>query len=306
MTWSMAQAVVLTVGEEDDDTRLDRWLRRRFPGLSQVRIEKALRRGEIRIDGARAKSGARVRAGQAVRLPPFDLSVPKRTDAPQGVSPSDAALIRSLVIYEDERIIAINKPSGLAVQGGSGTRRHVDGMTRALVPEGADKPRLVHRLDRDTSGVLVLAKTLAMANSLARGFRERDLDKVYWAVTIGVPQPPAGEISSWMIKASGPGEDKEKMRLADQTEKGSVHALTRYCVISPAGRRAAWVALKTGRSHQLRVHMAEIGHPILGDDLYANEEARGLSDRLLLHATTLALHHPGHGNLVEFHCPAPF
>jgi len=293
MTWSMAQAVVLTVGEEDDDTRLDRWLRRRFPGLSQVRIEKALRRGEIRIDGARAKSGARVRAGQAVRLPPFDLSVPKRTDAPQGVSPSDAALIRSLVIYEDERIIAINKPSGLAVQGGSGTRRHVDGMTRALVPEGADKPRLVHRLDRDTSGVLVLAKTLAMANSLARGFRERDLDKVYWAVTIGVPQPPAGEISSWMIKASGPGEDKEKMRLADQTEKGSVHALTRYCVISPAGRRAAWVALKpeTGRTHQLRVHMASIGCAILGDRKYTCDRPApsGLAEGLHLHARALRI-----------------
>jgi 23S rRNA pseudouridine955/2504/2580 synthase len=296
MSWNIGQVVTLTVAEDEDDTRLDRWLKRKFHGLTQIQIEKALRRGEIRIDGARARSGARVRAGQKVRVPPMATAEGAENPAAEPsvrVRPSDADQMRSLVIYEDDRIIALNKPSGLAVQGGSGTVRHVDALSRALVSDTAEKPRLVHRLDRDTSGVLVLAKSLSVANQLGRRFRERDIEKIYWAVTIGIPHPAAGELSSWMIKAAGPGEDREKMRLSSQAEKGSVHALTQYAVVSPAGRKAAWVALKpeTGRTHQLRFHMAELGCAILGDRKYVCDRPApsGLAGGLHLHARAIRL-----------------
>jgi 23S rRNA pseudouridine955/2504/2580 synthase len=213
------------------------------------------------------------------------------------VKSSDADMIRSLVIYEDDQIIALNKPSGVAVQGGTGTTRHIDAMSRALVDDTAEKPRLVHRLDRDTTGVLVLAKTVGSANQLGQLFRSRELDKIYWAVTLGVPHPVAGDIRGWMIKSAGPGSDKEKMRTAEQNEKGAVHALTLYSVVQNAGRKAAWVALKpeTGRTHQLRFHMAELGTAILGDHKYTcdREVPAGLADGLHLHARALRLPNKG-------------
>ena len=183
------------------------------------------------------------------------------------------------------------------MQGGTGTTRHIDALSRALVDDTAEKPRLVHRLDRDTSGVLVLAKTVGSANRLSALFRSRELDKIYWAVTLGVPHPTSGDIRSYMIKSTGPGDDKEKMRLSTQGEKGSVHALTLYSVVQNAGRKAAWVALKpeTGRTHQLRFHMAEIGCAIVGDRKYTcdREVPQGLSDGLHLHARALRLPNPG-------------
>jgi len=301
MSWNAGQVVNLSVDADEDDTRLDRWLKRKFHGLSQTQIEKALRKGEIRVDGARAKSNTRVKAGQTVRVPP--MTPPPGAEEEGEARPrarvksSDADMMRALVIYEDDDVIALNKPSGIAVQGGTGTSRHIDALSRALVPDTAQKPRLVHRLDRDTSGVLVLAKTVGAANRLGKLFRSRELDKIYWAVTLGVPHPTSGDIRGWMIKSAGPGGDKEKMRQAEQTEKGAVHAVTLYSVVQNAGRKAAWVALKpeTGRTHQLRFHMAEIGCAIVGDRKYTcdREMPQGLAEGLHLHARALRLPNPG-------------
>ncbi len=301
MSWNVGQVVNLTVNADEDDTRLDRWLKRKFHGLTQGQVEKACRTGEIRVDGARAKANTRVKAGQSVRVPPMTTAKGREgdeEDRPRAtVKSSDADMIRSLVIYEDDQIIALNKPSGVAVQGGTGTTRHIDAMSRALVDDTAEKPRLVHRLDRDTTGVLVLAKTVGSANQLGQLFRSRELDKIYWAVTLGVPHPVAGDIRGWMIKSAGPGSDKEKMRTAEQNEKGAVHALTLYSVVQNAGRKAAWVALKpeTGRTHQLRFHMAELGTAILGDHKYTcdREVPAGLADGLHLHARALRLPNKG-------------
>jgi len=300
MSWNAGQVVNLNVEADEDDTRLDRWLKRKFHGITQIQIEKALRKGEIRVDGARVKSNTRVKAGQTVRVPPISAP-PTEADGEERprarVKSSDADMMRSLVIYEDDEVIALNKPSGIAVQGGTGTTRHIDALSRALVPDTAEKPRLVHRLDRDTSGVLILAKTVGSANRLSKLFRSRELDKIYWAVTLGVPHPASGDIRGWMIKSSGPGNDKEKMRQAAQNEKGAMHALTLYSVVQNAGRKAAWVALKpeTGRTHQLRFHMAEIGCSIVGDFKYTcdRETPQGLADGLHLHARAMRLPNPG-------------
>ena len=311
MSWNVGQVVNLSVDADEDDTRLDRWLKRKFHGLTQGQIEKACRTGEIRVDGARAKANTRVKAGQTVRIPP--MTAPKGKEADKDEKPrvrvksSDADLMRSLVIFEDDRIIALNKPPGIATQGGTGTTRHIDGLSRALVDDTAEKPRLVHRLDRDTSGVLVLAKTAGVANQLSKLFRSRELDKIYWAVTLGVPHPQSGEIRGWMVKSSGPGGEKEKMRQADQKEEGAVHAVTLYAVVQNAGRKAAWVALKpeTGRTHQLRFHMAEIGTSIVGDHKYTcdRETPQGLSDGLHLHARALRL--PGPRGPIEIVADLP-
>jgi 23S rRNA pseudouridine955/2504/2580 synthase len=310
MSWNVGQVVILPVEPDEEDTRLDRWLKRKFHGLTQGQIEKSLRKGEIRVDGARAKSNTRLKSGQSVRIPP--MSAPHDADGdkprPANVKSSDADMMRSLVIYEDERIIALNKPQGLAVQGGTGTSRHIDALSRALVPDTAEKPRLVHRLDRDTTGVLVLAKTASAANQLGKLFRSRDLEKIYWAVTHGVPHPQDGEIRGYMIKSAGPGGEKEKMRTAEQNEKGAVHAVTQYSVIANAGRKAAWVGLKpeTGRTHQLRFHMAEIGCAIIGDRKYTGdrETPQGLAEGLHLHARALRLPAPG-GKHIEIVADLP-
>ncbi|MBI1341108.1 RluA family pseudouridine synthase [bacterium] len=297
MTWNAGQVVHITVHPDEGDVRLDRWLRRKFQHLSQPQIERLLRRGEIRVDGARAKSNARLRPGQSVRIPPLqdrpEEDRPRKSSNVGRVSAEDAEWIRSMVIHEDDRLIALNKPFGLAVQGGTGTHRHIDGFSSALVREGEEKPRLVHRLDRDTTGVLVLAKTASAAAELGKLFRSRALQKVYWAVTLGSPYPPEAQLRGWMIKAEGPGGDKEKMRSAVHGEKGAVHAVTDYAVLSNAGQLAAWVALspQTGRTHQLRFHMAEIGCAILGDNKYTcvRPEPGGVPDGLHLHARALKL-----------------
>lgn len=302
MSWNVGQVINLVVEDDEDDTRLDRWVKRKFHGLTQGQVEKACRTGEIRVDGARAKANTRVKAGQVVRIPPMTAPKGREDDEADDkprvrVKSSDADMMRSLVIYEDDHIIALNKPAGLAVQGGTGTTRHIDALSRALVDDTAEKPRLVHRLDRDTTGVLVLAKTVGTANQLGKLFRSRELDKIYWAVTLGVPHPTSGDIRGWMIKSAGPGGEKEKMRSAEQSEKGAVHALTLYSVVQNAGRKAAWVALKpeTGRTHQLRFHMAEIGTAILGDNKYTcdREVPAGLASGLHLHARALRLPNKG-------------
>lgn len=309
MSWNSGQVLQIPVSEAEDDTRLDRWLKRRFTGLTQGQVEKLLRQGQVRVDGARAKSNTRVQAGQVVRVPPMptgESRKPKAEDRVEHVSARDAEFIRSLVMYEDDDCIILNKPSGLAVQGGTNTTRHVDAMSPALVGPGEDRPKLVHRLDRDTSGVLVLAKNAPAAASLSKHFRSRSLEKIYWAVVLGMPNPSEGELRGWMVKSTGPGSDKEKMRGAAHGERGAVFAITDYKVVSNAGQRVSWIALKplTGRKHQLRYQMAEMGYAILGDRKYTCDrpDPEGAPKGLHLHARALRLPRK-HGKPIEVIAP---
>ncbi len=289
---------------EDAGARLDRWFRRTFRGVTQGQVEKLIRTGQIRVDGARAKSSTRLEAGMAVRVPPLPDAPPP---SKKPVSQADAE-IREWVLYEDADMIAINKPPGLAVQGGTKIGRHIDGMLDAF-SDDERRPKLVHRLDKDTSGVLLLARHPAAAARLGDLFRGRDMQKVYWAITVGVPQPRAGQIRSWMRKGAAPGEDKERMLPAVQSDDGARHAVTDYVTVSTAGQRAAWVALRpqTGRMHQLRFHLAEIGTSILGDAKYATrrEAPTGVAPGLHLHARALAIPRPGRKPVIIVAPPPP-
>jgi 23S rRNA pseudouridine955/2504/2580 synthase len=221
---------------------------------------------------------------------------------PAGISPKDADFIRSLVIHRDDDVIVLNKPAGLAVQGGTNTPRHVDGLLDGLIFDAEKRPKLVHRLDRDTSGCLVLARHPRAAAALGEVFRDRDTDKIYWAIVTGAPRPSVGELRSWMRKAPGPRDaDREMMVSAEQRDEGAVHAVTQYAVISEAAQSAAWVALRpvTGRTHQLRFHMAEFGHAIAGDPKYKCDRPtpNDLQRQLHLHARAIRLPHPSGGEL---------
>lgn len=289
----------LYVTEAEDGIRLDRWFKRRWPHLSHIQIEKLARSGQIRVDGSRAKPQDRLTAGAAVRVPPIpDPVVRDPSDKPK-ISDRDAAYAKSLVLYEDDLVIALNKPAGLAVQGGTKTTRHIDRLLSAW-GEGMERPRLVHRLDRDTSGVLLLGKGPEAAKRLAGAFARRQAKKTYWAIVIGNPKPAAGQIDL-ALKKSGIN-DFEMMRPADPKEHGAEPAETAYVTLSRAAHRAAWMALRpfTGRTHQLRAHMAAIGHPILGDPKYGTPESAELSGplKLQLHARRIELDHPGGGKLI--------
>ena len=290
---------IVEVGAEDDGIRLDRWFRRHYPGLKHGALEKALRTGQIRIDGRKAKAGIRLSAGQQVRVPPQAAGPDAAAPAVRKtVSEQDAAFIRSLVIYRDDDVIALNKPPGLAVQGGSKTARHIDAMLDALRFGSKERPKLVHRLDRDTSGVLLLARSAAAAARLGKAFQGRDVRKVYWALVAGSPSVEQGRIDLPLAKRAGA---RGEQMAADERGK---KAITLYSVVESAGAVAAWLGLwpLTGRTHQLRVHCAAIGHPIVGDGKYGGESAfppgEALPKKLHLHARELALPHPsGRGEL---------
>ena len=311
----MSRVQTITVGPGDGDQRLDRWLKRHFPHLQQGRIEKMCRKGELRVDGGRCKAATRLEVGQQVRVPP--LPEPGETPAPAAkpkptVSDADAKMIRDAVIYRDDHIIALNKPPGLPVQGGSKQERHVDGLAEALRFDYDEKPRLVHRLDKDTSGVLLLALTREIAQALTGAIRHKQTRKIYWAVVAGVPTPYLGEIRFGLVKAPGHGKsgEGEKMicvhpREMDRTP-GAKRAHTLYATLYRVAGRASWVALEpiTGRTHQLRAHMAEIGHPIIGDGKYGGSGQENLGDgwgaqlggviskKLHLHARSMTFLHP--------------
>jgi len=298
----MRSVETVIVGDDDGVARIDRWLRRRFPHLTQGQVEKLLRTGQVRVDGARVKASDRVSPGQTIRIPPVPEAAPAALRVPGTISPKDAEFIRSLVIHRDDDVIVLNKPAGLAVQGGTNTLRHVDGMLGGLMFDAPKRPKLVHRLDRDTSGCLVLARHPRAAAFLGEAFRDRDTDKVYWAIVDGSPRPKVGELRSWMRKAPGPRDaDREMMVSALQSEDGAVHAVTQYAVISEAAQSAAWVALRpvTGRTHQLRFHMAEFSHAISGDPKYRSERPtpNNLQEQLHLHARALRMPHPSGGEL---------
>ena len=307
----MSRVQTVTVPEGEGDQRLDRWMKRRFPQLSQGMIEKMCRKGECRVEGGRVKSSTRLEEGQQVRIPPL----PDRAAPPivrTSVSEADARMIQSCVIYRDDHVIALNKPPGLATQGGSGQTRHVDGLAEALTFGMEEKPRLVHRLDKDTSGVLLLARTRLSAKALTAAMRHRETRKIYWALVAGVPTPYLGEIKYGLVKASGRGAggEGEKMyavhpRDVDNTP-GAKRAATLYATLYRVASRAAWVAMEplTGRTHQLRAHMAEIGHPIIGDGKYGGSGQENLGDgwgaqlggiistKLHLHARMIRFEHP--------------
>ena len=295
----------VTVGIKDGTLRLDRWFKRHYPGLGHGQLEKLLRTGRIRVNGKRAKSGDRVEPGQAIQMPPLREAVlPVRT-APNPPRPSDEAMLQAAILHRDETVIVLNKPPGLAVQGGTATERHLDGLLDALRFGNVDRPRLVHRLDKETSGILVIARTAASAAFLTRAFREKTTRKTYWAVVVGLPRPQQGRIDVALLKA--PGRGGERVR---PDEKEGRTAITYYSVIDSAGDRASWLALMplTGRTHQLRAHCAAIGTPILGDAKYGEAAAHlaGVpgSRRLHLHARSLAMPHPL-GGLLQFTAPLP-
>ena len=299
----MKEVRTLHVGAGEDGVRLDRWFKRRWPHPNHIQIQKLVRSGQIRVDGARAKADTRLTAGSQVRVPPLP-DAPEPGDKKPGLTERDIAYAKSLVLYEDDEVLALNKPSGLAVQGGTKTTKHVDRLLSAW-GEGLERPRLVHRLDRDTSGVLLLGKTPAAAARLSGAFAKRKAKKTYWAIVCGNPTPQQGLIELPLVK-KGVG-DRELVMPADPKEFGAEPADTEYVTLSRAAKRAAWMALRplTGRTHQLRAHMKAIGHPILGDPKYSDEKSVELTAglpggglKLQLHARRLTLPHPGGGMLI--------
>jgi 23S rRNA pseudouridine955/2504/2580 synthase len=295
------------VAEAEGGVRLDRWFRRHFPSVPHGRLEKLLRGGQIRVDGHRVRADHRLEPGQLVRVPPLGEPAAHAGKAHAIAAPppdrADLAALSSWILYEDEALIALNKPPGLAVQGGSGTRRHLDAML-PLLAQGGERPRLVHRLDKDTSGVMVLARTAAAATALTRAFRDRSAEKHYWAITVGIPEAAQGRLDLPLAKRSG--SSGERMEAVEVGER----AVTDYAVIERIGKHLAWLELAplTGRTHQLRVHCAAMGTPILGDGKYGGRAAF-LKDAaavraLHLHARRLTLPHPA-GGLLTVEAPLP-
>lgn len=278
------------VSSDEDGMRLDRWFAQNFPQLGFGRLQKLIRNGEVRVDKGRVQTSTRLVAGQTVRIPPIDDA---ETPRPVRVNAADAQFLRDIILYEDADIYVFNKPHGLAVQGGSGTFRHIDGMLKSLPNKAGESPRLVHRLDRDTSGCLVVAKTQSAASHFGEVFRSRSARKIYWALVAGNPNPRQGEISCFLAKQAT--TDGEQMVVVKNGTPGAQHSMSYYSTTDTASRRFAWVTLKpvTGRTHQLRVHMAQLGTPIIGDPRYFNIEnwqgAPGLGEGLHLHARRIAL-----------------
>jgi len=341
MTETPQKSAVTTavVTEDEAGMRLDRWFKRRFPALALSHLAKICRKGEVRVDGKRVETSTRLEEGQTVRVPPLRLEA---AAAPRArANPDDARALKDMTLFEDADVLVLNKPYGLAVQGGSGTTRHLDGMLESLA-KGDRRPVLVHRLDRDTSGVLLVAKNRRAAAELGEAFRSRQAKKIYWALVEGAPKLAQGRISLYLAKGAGMGDDrrlpssgrrtperdgkktaerdaKEKMRVAKHGEADAQHSLTYYAIVEKAAPRCAWLSMKplTGRTHQLRAHAEAIGHPIFGDPKYGRrpeDEVRrrdplrampeGLERKLHLLARRLVLPHPK-GGVIDVTAPLP-
>ena len=299
---------------DEDGMRLDRWFKAHYPGLGFGALQKLLRSGQIRVDGGRAKSDTRVQKGQSLRIPPNIAGLNESGVAGHLTSNTirdrhDADVLKAMTLYEDKKVFVFNKPAGLAVQGGSGVSRHVDKMLESYRNQKGERPRLVHRLDRDTSGVLVVARTRGAAAELTKAFRHRNTEKIYWAVLRGVPRPHEGKIATWVVKERT--EEGDKMRVARHGEKGADHAVTNYRVIETAGPNLSWVEFQpiTGRTHQLRVHASHIGHPIIGDPKYFDIEnwefPGGIQKKLHLHAARIRIPHPDGEGMLDVSAPLP-
>jgi 23S rRNA pseudouridine955/2504/2580 synthase len=299
----------VAVGADESGMRVDRFLEARFPGLSFSHIQRVIRKGEVRVNGKRTQPNSHLTAGQSVRIPPLRLDAPKTRAQGSAADEATREFLKSITLYEDADVLVLNKPMGLAVQGGSGTRRHLDGMLEALRDAHGVRPRLVHRLDKDTAGCLLVARTRFAAAALGKTFRSRSARKIYWALCAGVPRPRQGRISTFLAKAER--EDESIMRIARHGDEGASHAVTYYAVVETAGTSLAWVSLKptTGRTHQLRAHMAHIGHPIVGDPKYFAREnwqlPGGMQDRLHLLARRIVVPHPRGAKVIDVTAPLP-
>jgi 23S rRNA pseudouridine955/2504/2580 synthase len=300
------QTVVVTADEAN--MRVDRFLEARFPGLSFSHIQRIVRKGELRVNGKRADSKDRLEEGQSVRIPPLKLDAPKAEASFSQAAKKTYDALKDMILFEDDDVMVLNKPAGLAVQGGSGITRHVDQMLETMRDAKGQRPRLVHRLDRDTAGCLLVAKTRFAATALTGSFRHRSARKIYWALVAGVPKPKQGRISTYLAKEEN--EDDSIMRVAAHGDEGASHAVTYYAVVETSATKLAWVSLKpvTGRTHQLRAHMAHIDHAIVGDPKYFNKEnwqlPGGLQNRLHLLARRIVIPHP-RGGFIDATAPLP-
>ncbi|MGV8989100.1 MAG: RluA family pseudouridine synthase [Cypionkella sp.] len=320
----MSAVQLLAVTEDEGEQRLDRWLKRKFPQITQGAIEKMCRTGQLRVDSGRVKASDHVLPGQTVRVPPLPDTPAPEPVSDGKISAADTKMIQNAVLWKDEHLIILNKPAGLASQGGSGMGdRHVDALSEALKFGYKDKPKLVHRLDKDTSGLLMLARTDRVARRLSEALRHRNTRKIYWALVAGVPNPKKGSIKYGLMKAPGGRGEGEKMlcihpaKMADFPD--AKRAQTDYFVLWFLSTRMSWMALEpvTGRTHQLRAHMAEMGHPIAGDGKYGGSAAENMGDgwgagiggdvsrKLHLHARSLTIEHPVTGELMTFTAPLP-
>lgn len=300
------QTVVVTADE--NNMRVDRFLEARFPGLSFSHIQRIVRKGELRVNGKRADSKDRLEEGQSVRIPPLKLDAPNYVGSLSEAATKTLEALKEMTIFEDADVMVINKPAGLAVQGGSGITKHVDQMLEVMRDAKGQRPRLVHRLDRETSGCLLIAKTRFAATALTGSFRHRTARKIYWALVAGVPKPKQGRISTYLAKEES--EEDTIMRVAAHGDEGASHAVTYYAVVETSATKLAWVSLKpvTGRTHQLRAHMAHIGHDIVGDPKYFNKEnwqlPGGMQNRLHLLARRIVIPHP-RGGFIDASAPLP-
>lgn len=307
------ETIEVKLGEAD--MRLDRWFKVHFPEVGYSYLQKLLRTGQVRVNSRRAEANARLEAGAQIRVPAVVRAAPKAATASglkpaMGLSKADRDRIEKMILFEDEHVLVLNKPFGLAVQGGTGTKKHIDGMLAGMADRfGGERPRLVHRLDRDTTGVLLIAKHRDAAAKLGRVFQTRSAAKTYWALVKGVPKPPQGKVEAPLVKAAGPDGDRVRKALPGEQEQ-AMHATTHYSVIDRLANKTAWVSLKpvTGRQHQLRAHMALIGHPIVGDNKYGGDEnlpAEQIENKLHLHARRLVLPHPFTGGKIDVTAPLP-
>jgi 23S rRNA pseudouridine955/2504/2580 synthase len=302
----------IRVAHGEAGLRLDKWFKAHFPDITYGYLQKLLRSGQVRVNSKRVQANERLEEGAEIRVPKVARQPAKTNPSvkpPPGLSKADRDTIERMILYEDDDVLVLNKPFGIAVQGGTGTTRHIDGLLAGMVDRFGDRPRLVHRLDRDTTGLLLVAKHRDAAAKLGRTFQTRSAAKTYWALVKGVPKPPQGKIEAALVKAAGPDGDRVRKALPGEQEV-AMHATTHYSVIDRVGYKAAWVSLKpvTGRQHQLRAHMALIGCPIVGDNKYDGEDVlvdSGIDKMLHLHARRLIIPHPDGKKTIDLTATLP-